>query len=75
VFPPYSGIVIVDALQKCFVDWGIEDKVFTMTIDNARANDVTIRILEDDFLSKDILPIEGRLFLVRCYGHIINLLV
>jgi hypothetical protein len=38
---------------------GIEDKVFTMTVDNARANDVTIRILKDDFLLRDVLLIEG----------------
>jgi hypothetical protein len=32
---PHSGVVIVDALQKCFGDWVIEDKVFTTTVDNA----------------------------------------
>jgi hypothetical protein len=59
---PHSGVVIVDALRKCFGDWGIEDKVFTITVNNAKANDTAIKILKDDFELRKILPIEGRLF-------------
>jgi len=64
--PPYSGVVIVDALRKCFGDWGIQDNVFTITVDNAKANDIAIRIHKDDFELREILPIGGRLFHVRC---------
>ncbi|XP_062165000.1 zinc finger BED domain-containing protein RICESLEEPER 2-like [Alnus glutinosa] len=72
---PHSGVVITNALRKCFGDGGIEDKVFTITVDNAKANDTAIKILKDDFELKIILPIEGRLFHVRCCAHVINLLV
>ncbi|XP_062170992.1 zinc finger BED domain-containing protein RICESLEEPER 1-like [Alnus glutinosa] len=73
--PPHSGVVIAEELRKCFGDWGIEDKVFIITVDNAKANDTTIRILKDDFELREVLPIGGRLFHVRCCAHITNLLV
>ena len=31
--PPHTGIVICDSLKKCFVQWGIESKVWTVTVD------------------------------------------
>jgi hypothetical protein len=45
------------------------------TVDNAKANDTAIRILKDDFELREVLPIGGRLFHVRCCAHITNLLV
>jgi len=43
--PPHSGLLIADALHKCFRDWGIESKVCSITVDNAKANDVALRHL------------------------------
>ncbi|KAA8531452.1 hypothetical protein F0562_006195 [Nyssa sinensis] len=73
--PPHSGVIVADALQKCFIEWGIEDKVSTITVDNARYNDVALRILKDNFTLKKKLSFGGRIFHVRCCAHIINLLV
>jgi hypothetical protein len=73
--PPHSGVVIADALRKCFIEWGIEDKVLTITVDNARANDSAIRIIKDDFELRNELAVGGRLFHVRCCAHVTNLLV
>ncbi|XP_059436160.1 zinc finger BED domain-containing protein RICESLEEPER 2-like [Corylus avellana] len=73
--PPHSGVVIADALRDCFSDWGIEDKIHTITVDNASANDSAIRIIKDDFELKNALLVGGRLFHVRCCAHITNLLV
>jgi hypothetical protein len=36
VSPPHSGVIITNALHKSFFDWGIENKVCTITVDNAR---------------------------------------
>ena len=73
--PPHSGVVICDVLSKCFVEWGIEDKVWTVTVDNASYNDVAIRILKDNLSYKNNLALGGKLFHVRCCAHILNLLV
>jgi hypothetical protein len=72
---PHSGVVIVDALRNCFIEWGIEDKVLIITVDNARANDSAIRIIKDDFELRNELAVRGRLFHVRCCAHVTNLLV
>jgi hypothetical protein len=49
--------------------------VSTITVVNARNNDVAIRILKDDFALKKTLSVKGQLFHVRCCAHITNLLV
>ncbi|KAG8650724.1 hypothetical protein MANES_07G065770v8 [Manihot esculenta] len=73
--PPHTGVVICDVLQKCSVEWGIEDKVWTISVDNARYNDVAVRMLKDNIAYKNSLAHHGKLFHVRCCAHILNLLV
>jgi hypothetical protein len=73
--PPHSGVVIANALRDYFSDWGIEDKIYTITVDNALANDFAIKIIKDDFQLKNAMLVGGRLFHVRCCAHITNLLV
>ncbi|KAG5531867.1 hypothetical protein RHGRI_026468 [Rhododendron griersonianum] len=74
--PPHTGVIISDALYKCLVDWNIENKVATITVDNASYNDVALRNLKSTFqlLGKKI-PLDGELFHVRCCAHILNLMV
>ncbi|WOG93088.1 hypothetical protein DCAR_0312369 [Daucus carota subsp. sativus] len=65
--PPHFGYVISDAVNKCLVDWKIQDKIGTVTVDNAKANDVAIKILKESFsIRNPSLPVEGKLFHVRC---------
>ncbi|XP_075512776.1 zinc finger BED domain-containing protein RICESLEEPER 2-like [Primulina tabacum] len=73
--PPHTGIVVCDVLNKCLVEWEIENKVWTITVDNATYNDVAIRMLKDNLSYKNNLPLGGKLFHVRCCAHILNLLV
>ncbi|XP_042958204.1 zinc finger BED domain-containing protein RICESLEEPER 2-like [Carya illinoinensis] len=73
--PPHTGLLIADALEKCFQNWEIENKISSITVDNASSNDVAIWILKDDFRLKKTLSVNGQLFHVRCCAHITNLLV
>ncbi|XP_071940783.1 zinc finger BED domain-containing protein RICESLEEPER 2-like [Coffea arabica] len=73
--PPHTGVIIADALSKCFLEWGIENKVSTITVDNASYNDVCIRRVREDFSLRKRLSIGGKIFHVRCCAHILNLLV
>jgi hypothetical protein len=51
-------------------------KVFSITVDNASANNAAIEILRDEFRLKGIfLPVGRLLFHVRCCAHITNLLM
>ncbi|KAL4564056.1 hypothetical protein LXL04_028106 [Taraxacum kok-saghyz] len=41
--PPYTRVCIYDSLFKCLKEWNIETKVATLTVDNAKTNDVVAR--------------------------------
>ncbi|KAF2295937.1 hypothetical protein GH714_035235 [Hevea brasiliensis] len=73
--PSHKGVVICDVLQKCLAEWEIEDKVWTVSVDNATYNDAAIRMLKDNLAYKNSLALNGKLFHVRCCAHILNLLV
>ncbi|KAE8671157.1 hypothetical protein F3Y22_tig00111990pilonHSYRG00058 [Hibiscus syriacus] len=73
--PPYSGVCIYDSLFKCLKEWNIETKVVTLTVDNAKTNDVVARKLMEILNLQKKLDVGGKLFYVRCCAHILNLLV
>nr|GLL29980.1 zinc finger BED domain-containing protein RICESLEEPER 2-like [Ipomoea trifida] len=41
--PPHSGFELSRKVYDCLVDWEIDSKVFSITLDNASANDVMDR--------------------------------
>lgn len=68
----------VDALSQvmidCFMDWNIDNKLSTLTLDNCSTNDAMVdRLLGT--LSPSSLILKGRFFHMRCCAHIINLIV
>ena len=71
--PPHSGVVIFNTIFKSLLDWGFENKVYTITLDNANNNNAAVRILKDAIKRK--LMLGGKIFHVCCCAHIINLLV
>jgi hypothetical protein len=73
--PPHTGHAISQALLKCFGDWGIENKVCSVTVDHASNNDLAIKNLREVFNKIKLLIVEGKLFHVRCCAHVTNLLV
>ncbi|XP_022737223.1 zinc finger BED domain-containing protein RICESLEEPER 2-like [Durio zibethinus] len=73
--PPPRGVEITDCIFKCLKEWGIENKVFTLSVDNASSNDVTIRIFKDTFSRNRMLFCGEKLFHIRCCAHILNLMV
>ncbi|XP_028796353.1 zinc finger BED domain-containing protein RICESLEEPER 2-like, partial [Neltuma alba] len=72
---PRRGIDVADAIFKCLKAWGIENKVFSVSVDNASYNDSCLRALKDTLSLSSSLPLGGSLFHVRCCAHILNLLV
>ena len=55
--------------------WGIEKKLFSITLDNASANDTCVGYLKENLTSNNDLLLDGTLFHVRCCAHILNLIV
>ncbi|GJS61920.1 zinc finger BED domain-containing protein RICESLEEPER 2-like protein [Tanacetum coccineum] len=54
--PPHRGTDIADNLYKCFKDWNIENKVFTISVENASNNDKAIKNLTETFSRIKKLP-------------------
>ena len=48
--PPHSGNVIADALYAVVLEWNIETKIMSVTLDNASNNDGAIDALKAKFL-------------------------
>ncbi|XP_031251030.1 zinc finger BED domain-containing protein RICESLEEPER 2-like [Pistacia vera] len=57
------------------MDWGIEAKVHTISVDNASSNDVAVKVLKDNFQATGKLICGGKMFHVRCCAHILNLVL
>nr|GMC49299.1 zinc finger BED domain-containing protein RICESLEEPER 2-like [Ipomoea batatas] len=75
VLPPHTSTCVCDAIYKCLQGWGITEKVWTITVDNASYNDSAVRLLNDSLSFHTTLPLDGKLFHVRCCAHILNILV
>ncbi|XP_010548831.1 PREDICTED: zinc finger BED domain-containing protein RICESLEEPER 1-like [Tarenaya hassleriana] len=72
----HKGETIARQFEKCLNDWGI-DKVFTITVDSASANDSAIRLLKHrlSFVNVNTLVLNGEYLHMRCGAHILNLIV
>ncbi|TYI44293.1 hypothetical protein ES332_A01G227000v1 [Gossypium tomentosum] len=66
-------ISIKTDMQK--LDCGIEGKVCSISVNNASYNDAVVAMLKDSLSFHKRLPLNGKLFHVRCCAHILNLLV
>ncbi|XP_019175760.1 PREDICTED: zinc finger BED domain-containing protein DAYSLEEPER-like [Ipomoea nil] len=61
VLPPHTGTCVCDAIYKCLQGWGIEEKVWTITVDNASYNESAVRLLHDSLSFHTTLPLEDGL--------------
>ncbi|KAK8280834.1 hypothetical protein V6Z12_D09G201700 [Gossypium hirsutum] len=75
LFPPYNGLNIADELVLCLSQWGIDKKIFSITLDNASYNDVMVSCLKNCFRANRAIFCDGAFFQVRCCAHILNLIV
>ena len=55
--------------------WGIERKIFSITLDNASSNDSMQNLLKEYICLSNSLLLNGEFFHIRCSAHILNLIV
>ena len=53
----------------------LSEKIFSVTLDKASSTDVSIDALQTQLHLKGSLPCNGDFFHLRCYAHILNLVV
>lgn len=72
----HKGATISRVLLECLPEWGIE-RIFTITVDNATANTSALSKFQRALQSRraDSLVLSGDFIHMRCYAHIITLIV
>jgi hypothetical protein len=73
--PPHTGLVIAHAVFECLVEWKIEDKIMSITLDNASNNDTATTNLSAKLLARKNSQFDPKYFHIRCAAHIVNLVV
>ncbi|KAL0000367.1 hypothetical protein SO802_014148 [Lithocarpus litseifolius] len=73
--PPRNGVSLYEKMYNLLCEWEIENKVFSVTLDNASSNDVFVDILRTQLSIRKALVCNGEFFHFRCYAHILNLIV
>jgi hypothetical protein len=71
---PHTGEVICDELYEALVEWNLDEKISTVTLDNCTTNDAVISNLIKK-IGETKLLLEGKLLHMRCVAHILNLIV
>ena len=68
---PHSGKNIASLINDEIINFGICDKIFTITLDNASNNDAVLSRLKRYWKIKED---QCKIFHVRCCAHILNLI-
>ncbi|XP_019414969.1 PREDICTED: zinc finger BED domain-containing protein RICESLEEPER 2-like [Lupinus angustifolius] len=72
---PRHRVDVADAISKCLKSWGIDENVFSISVDNSSYNDSCLKTRKENLSCDSRLVLDGALFHVRCCAHILNLLV
>ena len=73
--PPHTKEILSDVLLDFLLDWNMDRKISTITVDNCSSNDGMIDILREKLSLNNSLLLNGKVFHMRCAAHILNLVV
>jgi hypothetical protein len=72
---PHDGFNIYSVMLKTIRFYNIEDKLCSITLDNASVNKSMMDFLQGHLVKMHMLHSSGDIFHVRCAAHVINLIV
>ncbi|TXG53251.1 hypothetical protein EZV62_022420 [Acer yangbiense] len=70
----HTSEMLANVMMNCLLEWNIEQKVSALTVDNCSTINAMIPIILEK-LSSDSLLLSGDMFHMRCFAHILNLIV
>ena len=70
---PHSGPAVASLIEKILVEWKLDGKIFTVTLDNSLVNDNAIENIEEIFGHKSVFG--GKHMQMRCAAHVLNIMV
>ncbi|XP_012575080.1 zinc finger BED domain-containing protein RICESLEEPER 2-like [Cicer arietinum] len=71
---PHTSERLCNALVECLMDWNIDTKLSTITLDNCSTNDAMIEKIKDKLQLNTLLK-DDALLHMHCCAHILNLIV
>ncbi|CAN0857886.1 Putative AC transposase [Linum grandiflorum] len=71
---PHTAERLAKRLSDCLLDWNIDSKLSTITLDNCSTNDSLISLVKSRLSPSNLIK-EGALLHMRCSAHILNLIV
>ena len=71
---PHTKEVLSSVLLDTLLEWNIDRKLSTVTMDNCSTNDAVIKIILDK-LQRAALIMRGSMLHMRCAAHVLNLIV
>jgi hypothetical protein len=73
--PSHNGVSLAEKIYDLLQEWGIDKKVFSLTLDNASTNNLCVEKLKPKLNMKKALLCEGEFFHMRFCVYILNLIV
>ncbi|XP_058003981.1 zinc finger BED domain-containing protein RICESLEEPER 2-like [Hevea brasiliensis] len=70
----HKGDAIGRAIETYLLEWGL-DKILTITVDNARSNDIATAYLKKKLANWGVTISNSDYLYMRCMAHIVNLVV
>jgi hypothetical protein len=74
VSAPHTGDVIAEELHETLMQWNLDEKLLTVTVDNCTSNDKAVDLMISK-IGKSKLLLQGTMLHMRCCAHILNLIV
>ncbi|KAM0880185.1 hypothetical protein ACQ4PT_033747 [Festuca glaucescens] len=71
---PHTGDVIAEELHDTLMQWNLDEKLLTVTVDNCTSSDKAVDLMVSK-IGKSKLLLQGTMLHMRCYAHILNLIV
>ena len=70
----HRGEYIAKALESYLLEWGLMN-IFSVTVDNASSNDTSIAYFKKKLLTWGVRSVRSKYVHMRCFAHILNLVV
>ncbi|CAN0883899.1 Zinc finger BED domain-containing protein RICESLEEPER 2 [Linum grandiflorum] len=71
---PHTSVKLATVLRECLMDWNVDSKLSTITLDNCSTNDALIEKIKRKLGLSDLI-MHGSLVHMRCSAHVLNLIV
>uniref|UniRef100_A0ACD5XNB0 Uncharacterized protein n=5 Tax=Avena sativa TaxID=4498 RepID=A0ACD5XNB0_AVESA len=70
---PHTRLSMFNMVLKCIRELNLEDKFFSITLDNASNNFRMVKMLRENLFARNMIMGKGKMFHQRCVAHILNL--